>query len=257
MPIFGQKHYRVGHNSRWYCIILEIPKTINDSTKYHWGWINCKECFYLKQLLKEIGYEVAITVYCDSTSAIAMIRNPVQRQKCKSFFVVYHAVRAYHQLGITRYERLSGALQPADMFTKSLPYATLERHMKTLHFGGKYHFFLHAAAALPSPDRHLSLGFFNLCSAKSFPEPLFTFQHTLRGKRAQRGNSHKFVKYSSFTFCCSKLVYRLHILRWCHTQIFNSNWWAFKGILAPHISAQNLLQFFFSDFSCNNFFFWS
>ena len=36
-----------------------------------------KECFYLKQLLKEIGYDITITVYCDSTSALAMIRNPV------------------------------------------------------------------------------------------------------------------------------------------------------------------------------------
>ena len=66
-----------------------------------------------------------------------MIRNPVQRQKCKSFFVVYHAVREYHQLGLLRYEHLAGAIQPVDMFTKPLHYATLERHMKTLNFGGK------------------------------------------------------------------------------------------------------------------------
>ena len=84
-----------------------------------------------------MGYDINITVYCDSTSAIAMIRNPVQRQKCKSFFVIYHAVREYHQRGILRYVHLAGALQPADMFTKPLPYATLERHMATLHFGGK------------------------------------------------------------------------------------------------------------------------
>ena len=31
-----------------------------------------KECFYLKQLLKEIGHDINITVYSDSTSAIAM-----------------------------------------------------------------------------------------------------------------------------------------------------------------------------------------
>ena len=84
-----------------------------------------------------MGYDINITVYCDSTSAIAMIRNPVQRQKCKSLFFTYHAVREYHQKGILRYVHLAGALQPADMFTKPLPYATLERHMATLHFGGK------------------------------------------------------------------------------------------------------------------------
>ena len=36
-----------------------------------------KEWFYLKRLLFEIEYNINITVYCDSTAAIAMIRNPV------------------------------------------------------------------------------------------------------------------------------------------------------------------------------------
>ena len=94
-----------------------------------------KECFYLKQLLKEIGYDIGITVYCDSTSAISMIKNPVQRQKAKTFLVVYYWVRECHHEGRLRYEHLAGALQPADMFTKPLTLITLEKHMKTLSFG--------------------------------------------------------------------------------------------------------------------------
>ena len=57
MPIFGQKHYRVGHNSRWYCIILENPKTINDSTKYHWGWIYCSMFSEQGMLLSETTFK--------------------------------------------------------------------------------------------------------------------------------------------------------------------------------------------------------
>ena len=94
-----------------------------------------KECFYLKQLLKEIGYDIGITVYCDSTSALSMIKNPCQREKAKAFLVVYHWVRECHHEGRLRYEHLSGVLQPADMFTKPLPLVTIERHMKTLGFG--------------------------------------------------------------------------------------------------------------------------
>ena len=94
-----------------------------------------RECVFLKQLLLELGYPVHITVYCDSKAAIAMIMNPVQRQKCKAFLVAYHYVRECHKVGRLRYEHLSGALQPADMFTKPLPWVTLSRHMREIGFG--------------------------------------------------------------------------------------------------------------------------
>ena len=95
-----------------------------------------KECVFLKQLLFELAYDVHITVYCDSTAAVAMIKNPVQQQKVKAFLVVYHYVRECHKEERLRYEHLSGYLQPADMFTKPLPYVTLSRHMKELGFTG-------------------------------------------------------------------------------------------------------------------------
>ena len=95
-----------------------------------------KECVYLKHLLSELGYSVNITVYYDSTAAISMIMNPVQRQKVKIFLVAYHYVRECNKEKRLRYEFLSGALQPADMFTKPPPYVTLARHMKQLGFGG-------------------------------------------------------------------------------------------------------------------------
>ena len=48
----------------------------------------------------------------------------------------YHYVRECNKEKRLRYEFLSGALQPADMFTKPLPHVTLARHIKQLGFGG-------------------------------------------------------------------------------------------------------------------------
>ena len=97
-----------------------------------------KECCYLKSLLQELHFPLQITVYCDSTSALSMILNPVQRQKAKHFNVVYHWVRECHRRRRLHYVHLSGDKQPADMFTKPLPQATLAKHLKEIGFGRVY-----------------------------------------------------------------------------------------------------------------------
>ena len=94
-----------------------------------------KECCYLKSLLFELGFPLDIVVYSDSTSALSMIKNPVQRQKAKHFNVVYHWVRECHSSKRLEYRHLAGERQPADMFTKALPQSTLEKHMKAVGFG--------------------------------------------------------------------------------------------------------------------------
>ena len=97
-----------------------------------------KECCYLKSLLQELGFPVKITVHCDSTSALSMIKNPVQRQKAKHFNVVYHWVRECFSRKRLQYVHLSGDRQPADMFTKPLPQVTLAKHLKEIGFGRIY-----------------------------------------------------------------------------------------------------------------------
>ena len=94
-----------------------------------------KECCYLKSLLHEIGFSQHIKVYTDSTAALSMILNPVQRQKAKHFNVQYHWVRECHQNGRLSYFHLEGVKQPADMLTKALPQASLQRHLHEIGFG--------------------------------------------------------------------------------------------------------------------------
>ena len=97
-----------------------------------------KECCYLKSILQELEFPLTITVHCDSTSALSMIKNPVQRQKAKHFNVVYHWVRECFQRKRLLYVHLSGDRQPADMFTKPLPQVTLLKHLKEIGFGKIY-----------------------------------------------------------------------------------------------------------------------
>ena len=94
-----------------------------------------KECCYLKSLLHELKLPNEITVYSDSTAALSMIQNPVQRQKAKHFNVVYHWVRECHRTGRLKYVYLAGANQPADMFNKAPPQVLLDRHGRSIGFG--------------------------------------------------------------------------------------------------------------------------
>ena len=93
-----------------------------------------KECCYLKSVLQELKFPHNIKVYSDSTPALSMIRNPVQRQKAKHFNVQYHWVRECHKSGRLEYYHLEGVEQPADMFTKALPLSTLQRHLREIGF---------------------------------------------------------------------------------------------------------------------------
>ena len=67
-----------------------------------------------------------------------MILNPIQRQKAKNFNVQYHWVRECHKTGRLQYCHLEGVKQPADMFTKALPFSTLQRHLREIGFGRVY-----------------------------------------------------------------------------------------------------------------------
>ena len=58
--------------------------------------LTIQECIYLEQLLKGIDtYEYMKTVvYEDNQGAIALVRNPVCRQRCKTVDIKYHFIRS-------------------------------------------------------------------------------------------------------------------------------------------------------------------
>lgn len=79
-----------------------------------------QECLYLEQLLRGIdAYEYAQTkVYEDNQGAIALARNPVNRQRCKHIDIKYHFIRENVNNGKFLLEYCPTEQMIADVLTK-------------------------------------------------------------------------------------------------------------------------------------------
>ncbi|CAL9010567.1 unnamed protein product [Prunus brigantina] len=74
-------------------------------------------------VLEDFGEEqtTATTVFCDNTSAIAMVKNPVFHQRSKHIKRKFHFIREAIQEGVIELLYCKGEEQIADIFTKALP----------------------------------------------------------------------------------------------------------------------------------------
>ena len=76
-------------------------------------------------MLTDYGYSQSLlTVYCDSTSAINISKNPVQHSRTKHIDIRYHFIRALVDSGILLLTHVSSESQLADLFTKALDWQT-------------------------------------------------------------------------------------------------------------------------------------
>lgn len=80
-----------------------------------------KELIWLKTFLEELGKQQAnYSLYCDNESAVKLAKNPVYHGKTKHIGMRYHFVRDLISEGTISLKNISGASNPADMFTKSV-----------------------------------------------------------------------------------------------------------------------------------------
>ena len=93
-----------------------------------------QECMYLQQLLKGIDkYQYAQTkVYDDNQGAIALARNPVNRQRCKHIDIRYHFIREAVNSGRVFLEYCPTDLMIADLMTKPATKLKLKRFSQYL-----------------------------------------------------------------------------------------------------------------------------
>jgi ATP sulfurylase len=81
-----------------------------------------REALWLRQLLSEFDIEVTpMLVKCDSTGAIASIKNPKITQRTKHIDIAHHFVRERHLRGEILLEWISGKENVADVLTKLVP----------------------------------------------------------------------------------------------------------------------------------------
>ena len=84
----------------------------------------------MKNLLSDYGIsQDTMVVYCDNSSVIDILKNPVQHSKTKHIEIGYHFIRDLVKRKIVALEYIPIEHQNADIFTKPLD----RRKFETLH----------------------------------------------------------------------------------------------------------------------------
>ncbi|WVZ53002.1 hypothetical protein U9M48_003996 [Paspalum notatum var. saurae] len=87
----------------------------------------CKEAVWLKGLYTEFSGDTScINLFCDSQSAIHLIKDKMFHEKTKHIDVKYHYVREVVAEGRLKVCKISTHDNPADMMTKHVPVAKFE-----------------------------------------------------------------------------------------------------------------------------------
>ena len=96
--------------------------------EYYAGTEAMKECSWISELIKELGYSIPKPVLlCDNQSAIAMAGNPMFTARSKHIELKYHYIRVQVIKGRVTLEYVTSKLNLADIFTKAFCYP---RHME-------------------------------------------------------------------------------------------------------------------------------
>nr|GEV50747.1 copia protein [Tanacetum cinerariifolium] len=82
----------------------------------------CAQVLWMLTQLTDYGFHFnKILIYCDSKSAIAISRNPVQHLRTKHIAVRYHFIKEHVEKGTIELYFVKTDYQLADLFTKALP----------------------------------------------------------------------------------------------------------------------------------------
>ena len=81
----------------------------------------CAQLLWMKKLLHDYGItQDTICVFCDNTSVINLLKNPVQHLKSKHIKIRYHFIQDLVEEKIVCLEFINTNNQKADIFTKPL-----------------------------------------------------------------------------------------------------------------------------------------
>jgi len=87
------------------------------------------QAIWLRRLLEDLKFNTqeGVPIYCDSQSAIAIGKNPVQHRRTKHIQIKYHFVRESVKNGNIKLEYCKSEEQLADALTKALGGQPFER----------------------------------------------------------------------------------------------------------------------------------
>ena len=78
-----------------------------------------KKALWLQGLMKELGVkQKTVTVYCDSSSALHLCRNPAHHERTKHIDIKLHFIRNKVSKGAVKMSKVHTDENPADILTK-------------------------------------------------------------------------------------------------------------------------------------------
>ena len=83
----------------------------------------CTQILWMKEALKDVNIETKqpITIFCENTSAISILKNPVMHSRTKHIPIKYHFICEQVAKHNIRLEYVNTKEKIADIFTKPLP----------------------------------------------------------------------------------------------------------------------------------------
>ena len=93
-----------------------------------------QEAIHLRRLLGSLGFNQGnpTVLYCDNQGAIAMADNPIMHKRTKHIDIRHHFIREVVSRGEVELRYIPTGDQIADLLTKALPRATVQRHRSIL-----------------------------------------------------------------------------------------------------------------------------
>ena len=95
-----------------------------------------KEIVWLKKFYSDFGVipemDKPLVLFCDNTGAISNSKEPHSHKKCMYIERKYHIIREYVARGDVKVMKIATEDNLADSFTKTLPEATFDKHIKEM-----------------------------------------------------------------------------------------------------------------------------
>ena len=95
-----------------------------------------KEIVWLKKFYSDLGVipemDKPLVLFCDNTGAIANSKEPRSHKRSKHIERKYHIIREYVARGDVKVMKIATEDNLADPFTKTLPEATFDKHIKEM-----------------------------------------------------------------------------------------------------------------------------
>lgn len=118
----GYLYTFAGATVSWVSRLQRVVALSTIEAKYIAATKACKEMLWMQRFLGDLGIkQEKYVLYCDSQSAIHLVKNLAFHSKSKHIDLRYHWIRQVLEEGNLQLEKIHTTENPADMLTKILP----------------------------------------------------------------------------------------------------------------------------------------